>query len=175
MLSVINLTKSEAKKKETAAQTAISAMMEQLGTAREAVEKKSTELTSSPVGSMLETIEKARNNAAEKLPPVDDASPAPISSPLRPFPLGGGGRALPGSPQIFSVQRMLGELSDAGGACSRRTKMTKRRRRLDGERTPHQCLLLLLLLFLARSLVVEYGVHATKGCFRILSFILITY
>ena len=113
MLSVINLTKSEAQKKETAAQTAISAMMEQLGTAREAVEKKSTELTSSPVGSMLETIEKARNNAAEKLPPVDDASPAPISSPLRPFPLGGGGRALPGSPQMFAVQRMLGELSDA--------------------------------------------------------------
>ena len=113
MLSVVNRTKSEAQKKETAAQTAISAMMEQLGTAREAVEKKSTELTSSPVGSMLETIEKARNNAAEKLPPVDDASPAPISSPLRPFPLGGGGRALPGSPQMFAVQRMLGELSDA--------------------------------------------------------------
>merc|ERR1711959_356397 len=52
MLSVINRTKSEAQKKETAAQTAISAMMEQLGTAREAVEKKSTELTSYPVGSM---------------------------------------------------------------------------------------------------------------------------
>ena len=113
MLSVVNLAKSEAQKKETAAQTAISVMMEQLGTAREAVAKKSTELTSSPVGSMLETIEKARNNAAEKLPPVDDASPAPISSPLRSFPLGGGGRALPGSPQMFAVQRMLGELSDA--------------------------------------------------------------
>ena len=113
MLSVINRAKSEAQKKETAAQTAISVMMEQLGTAREAVAKKSTELTSSPVGSMLETIEKARNNAAEKLPPVDDASPAPISSPLRSFPLGGGGRALPGSPQMFAVQRMLGELSDA--------------------------------------------------------------
>merc|ERR1712072_194199 len=113
MLSMVKRTKSEAQKKETAAQTAISAMMEQLGTAREAVEKKSTELTSYPVGSMLETIEKARNNAAEKLSPVDDASPAPISSPLRPFPLGGGGRALPGSPQMFAVQRMLGELSDA--------------------------------------------------------------
>merc|ERR1712072_1354653 len=113
MLSIVNRKKSEAQKKETAAQTAISALMEQLGTAREAVEKKSTELTSSPVGNMLETIEKARNNAAERISPVDDASPAPTSSPLCPFPLGGDGRAPPGSPQMFAVQRMLGELSDA--------------------------------------------------------------